>query len=159
MGSVRLETLICAPLERCFDLARNVDVHCATAAFTDERLVEPGRTSGLLEHGDQVTFEARHLGIRRRLTAQIVEFDRPRRFVDEMRSGAFRSLRHEHRFEAVDGGTIMRDHLQWRVPGGWLGIVIDRLVVTPHMRWFLITKQANLRRYAEIDNIAESSGV
>jgi len=53
----------------------------------------------------------------------------------------------------------MRDHLQWRVPGGWLGIVIDRLVVTPHMRWFLITKQANLRRYAEIDNIAESSGV
>jgi ligand-binding SRPBCC domain-containing protein len=149
MGSIRLETLILVPVERCFDLARSIEVHCATAAFTDERVVEPGRTSGLLEHGDTVTFAARHLGFCRRLTAEVVEFDRPRWFADEMRHGAFGWLRHEHEFEPVDGGTLMRDRLDWRVPGGPLGAIIDRLLVTPHMRWFMLTKQANLKRYAE----------
>jgi ligand-binding SRPBCC domain-containing protein len=149
MGSLRLETLIPLPLERCFDLARSVEVHCATAAFTGERVVQPGRTSGLLERGDLVTFEARHLGWRRRLTAEVVELDRPRWFADEMRRGAFGWLRHEHEFEPADGGTLMRDRLDWRVPGGPFGAVIGRLLVTPHMRWFMLTKQTNLKRYVE----------
>ena len=149
MGSLHLDTVINVPLERCFDLARSIEVHCETAAFTDERAVEPGRTSGLLEHGDTVVFEARHLGFRQRLVAEVVEFEPPHRFVDEMRRGAFQSLRHEHRFEAVDGGTLMRDRLDWKVPGGPLGLIVDRLIVTPHMRWFLTSKQGNLKRYAE----------
>ncbi len=149
MGSLRLDTLIRVPLERCFDLARSIEVHCETAAFTAERAIAPGRTSGLLEGGDLVVFEARHLGFRRRLVAEIVEFDPPHRFVDVMRKGAFRSLRHEHLFEAVDGGTLMQDLLDWEVPAGPLGRVVDRWIVGPHMEWFLATKQANLKRYAE----------
>lgn len=51
-----VETLIHAPAARCFGLARDVGVHCQTAAFTAERAIAPGRTSGLLELGDDVTF-------------------------------------------------------------------------------------------------------
>ena len=148
MTTVVVETRIAAPIELCFDLARDVDVHVTTASATRERAVA-GRTSGLLELGDVVTFEAVHFGIRQRLTARIVELVRPTRFVDEMVEGAFASLRHVHDFIAEDGAVLMRDTLTWRSPLGVLGRIADVLVVRRHMRVFLTRKQAELKTCAE----------
>ena len=77
MGRIVVKTHVRASAARCFDLARDVGVHCRTSAFTDERVVRPGRTAGRLELGDTVTFEGRHFGVRWRLTASIVEMERP----------------------------------------------------------------------------------
>lgn len=148
MTTIVVETRIAAPIEMCFDLARDVDAHIKTSSSTNERAVD-GKTTGLLELGDVVTFEAVHFGVRQRLTSRIVEFDRPKRFVDEMVKGAFASLRHVHEF-ALDGSTVvMRDTLTWRSPLGVLGIIADKLFVEGHMRSFMITKQQELKAYAE----------
>jgi ligand-binding SRPBCC domain-containing protein len=144
-----VETRIRAPVALCFDLARDVDAHCRTAAFTQERAVLPGRTSGLLEAGDTVTFEGVHFGVRQRLTARIVEMEPPVRFVDELVRGAFARLRHLHEFEAEAGGTRMRDTLEWTAPLGPLGRLADGLFLEAYMRRFLTRKQAELRRLAE----------
>ncbi|MGE3173429.1 MAG: SRPBCC family protein [Planctomycetota bacterium] len=149
MGLLELSTWIRAPVGRCFDLARSIEAHCESARSTAERVVEPGRLSGLLGLGDRVTFEARHLGLRRRLTAEIVEFEPPHRFVDVMVRGPFRSLRHEHRFAAHADGTRMHDVLRWELPCGVAGRVADRLVVTPHLRRFLSVRAEHLKRHAE----------
>jgi ligand-binding SRPBCC domain-containing protein len=148
MTTIVVETRIAAPIELCFDLARDVEAHLKTSSATGERAVG-GKTSGLLDLGDVVTFEAVHFGIRQRLTSKIVELDRPSRFVDEMVDGAFASLRHVHEF-VVDGGPVlMRDTLTWRSPLGFLGVVADRLFVAGHMRRFMVKKQAELKAYAE----------
>jgi len=148
MTTIVVETRIAAPIELCFDLARDVDVHLKTSSSTGERAVA-GRTSGLLDLGDIVTFEAVHFGIRQRLTSKIVEFDRPSRFVDEMVKGAFASLRHIHEF-VVDGESVlMRDTLTWRSPLGFLGTIADKLFVERHMRAFMVKKQSELKEYAE----------
>jgi len=144
-----VETFIAAPAEICFDLARDVGAHTESASFSRERAVAPGRTEGLLELGDVVTFEGIHFGIRQRFTAKIVEMDRPRRFVDELVKSTFRSLRHVHDFESRDAGTLMRDTLEWISPLGVLGKIADALFVGRHMRHFVATKQAALKRMAE----------
>ena len=149
MPTIVIETRIRAPIERVFDLARDVDAHVASSAFTGERAVEPGRTSGLLELGDLLTFEGRHLGVRQRLTVRITEMDRPRRFVDEGVRCAFRELRHVHEFYADDDVTVMRDIVEWRSPFGILGRAADALFVTRHMRWFVTEKQGRLKAMAE----------
>lgn len=87
MPIVVIETTTHAAVELCFDLAHNVTAHAESAAFS-ERIVEPGRTEGLLECGDLVAFEGRHLGIRQRFVSRITELDRPNRFVDEIIHGA-----------------------------------------------------------------------
>ena len=148
MATIVVETLVAASLETCFDLSRDVDAHVESSIATGERAVG-GRTSGLLELGDVVTFEAVHFGIRQRLTSRIVEFDRPRRFVDEMVNGAFTSLRHVHEFQTVNGVVLMRDTLTWRSPLGILGSIADRLFLERHMRAFLVQKQATLKAMAE----------
>ena len=121
MPTIHLETFINAPTELCFDLARSVEVHTASTAATGERAVA-GVTSGLMSLGDEVTWEAKHLGIRQHFTSKIVAFDRPRMFIDEMRRGIFKRFHHEHLFEpAQEGGTLMIDKLHFASPLGMLG--------------------------------------
>jgi ligand-binding SRPBCC domain-containing protein len=147
--SLVVVTRIEAPIEICFDLARGIEAHEESSAFTGERAVPPGRTSGLLELGDQVTFEGVHLGIRQRFTARIAELDRPRRFVDELVKSTFRAMRHIHDFREIGGATIMTDALEWTSPFGPLGVIADAVAVKRHMRDFLVRKQGNLKRMAE----------
>ena len=167
MPTIEIETRIAAPRERVFDLSRDVDAHAESSAFTGERIVEPGRTHGLLELGDLLTFEGRHLGVRQRVTVRITEMDRPRRYVDVGLRGALRELRHVHEF-LEDGAphprfadplpasgergqevTLMRDTVTWRSPFGLLGRAADALFVTRHMRWFVTEKQGRLKAMAE----------
>lgn len=149
MTTITVDTVIAAPPGLCFDLARDVDAHEESAAFSGERIVPPGRTSGLLQLGDLVAFEGRHFGIRQRFVARITEVEPPHRFVDEMVEGTFASLRHIHEFHAIEHGTLMRDILTWQAPLGVLGTLADRLFLRRHMEWFVRTKQQGLKRIAE----------
>ena len=152
MPIIVIETTIHAPVELCFDLARDVGVHAESAAFSSERIVEPGRTKGVLERGDLVAFEGRHFGIRQRFVARITELDRPIRFVDEMVHGAFKRLRHIHEFERTGNATLMRDIIEWQAPLGFIGRLADTLFLRRHMAWFVSTKQRALKEIAERRN-------
>lgn len=148
MPVIKLETFICAPVEICFDLARDVDVHMASTAETGERAIA-GVTSGMMGLGDEVTWEARHLGVRQRLSSRITAFDRPRMFVDEMQRGAFKSLRHLHLFLPEKEGTRMIDELAFASPCGILGRIFDRLLLKTHMLRFLVKHNEHIKRVAE----------
>ena len=144
MSRIECETLIAASPERCFDLSRSVELHLEAAASTGERAVG-GVTSGLLGAGDTVTWEARHLGRRWRLTVRIATCDRPRFFRDEQVRGPFRRLVHDHFFEPADGGTRMRDVFEFA--SGFPPL--DRLVLGPHLRRFLERRNELIKRTAE----------
>ena len=144
MNRIVITTRIAAPLEAAFDLSRSVDAHIASSAFTGERVVEPGRTSGLLELGDLVTFEGVHLFMRRRFTVKIVEMQRPHRYVDEVVKSAFAFMRHEHDFVSDGDTTIMTDSIEYRLPFGILGRLVDRAFVNRHLLTFVTEKQKRL---------------
>ena len=148
MPSIRIETAITAPPERCFDLARDVDAHVRSTAGTEERPVA-GVMTGLMGLGDEVTWEAKHLGVRRRLTARITRYDRPRMFQDEMVRGPFAAMRHAHEFVPRDGGTTMVDTFTFKSPLGPLGTIVDRLFLAGYLRRFLISRAAALKEMAE----------
>jgi ligand-binding SRPBCC domain-containing protein len=145
MAAIRIVTTIAAPIERCFDLARDIDLHTHSLADTGERAVA-GRTSGLIGLGESVTWEARHLGIRQRLTAEVTAFERPVYFRDVMTAGAFKSFEHDHRFEVRDGETVMIDEVVFRSPLGW---VVDRLFMTGYMRRLLESRCLAIKHEAE----------
>jgi ligand-binding SRPBCC domain-containing protein len=148
MPTIRLVTIVEAPVEVCFDLSVDVDVHQRSVAGTDARAVA-GVTSGRMALGDEVTWEARHLGKTQRLTSRITEYDRPHRFVDEMVTGAFKSLRHEHSFNAVQGGTQMIDVFEYRSPLGPLGRMADVLFLRGYMRSLLTMRNQHIKAAAE----------
>lgn len=148
MPVIELHTNIEAPIERCFDLCRSVDAHVASAAATNERPVA-GVTKGLMNLGDEVTWSARHFGVRWRLTSRITEWDPPFFFRDSMVSGVFRRFDHDHFFAEQGSTTCVRDVFDFTSPLGILGRAADSLLVTRHMRRFLQVRMAAVKRIAE----------
>jgi ligand-binding SRPBCC domain-containing protein len=148
MPVIVLRTPVAAPPSRCFDLARDVDLHQRSTAASHERAVA-GVTSGLMKAGDEVTWEATHFGVRQRLTSRITEFEPPNRFVDEMVRGAFRRFRHEHQFLSVPDGTEMVDIFDYTSPLEALGRLADRLFLRRYMTRLLSERNAYLKRVAE----------
>jgi ligand-binding SRPBCC domain-containing protein len=148
MSRIVLVTLIQAPPERCFDLSRSVDLHVASTRQTGERAVG-AVTSGLLGPGEEVTWSARHFGIRQTLTSRITAFDRPRHFRDSMVRGAFRRFDHDHFFTARGEGTEMRDVFDFESPLGPFGRIADAVVLERYLRRLLERRNEEIKRVAE----------
>lgn len=148
MPRFRIITVIAAPIHVCFDLARDIDFHTRSLEGTGERAVG-GRTTGLIGLGESVTWEARHLGIRQRLTAEVTVLDCPNYFRDVMTAGAFDSFAHDHRFEVRDGHTVMTDEVEFKSPFGPIGWLVDRLFMTDYLRRLLEDRGQAIKREAE----------
>lgn len=79
---------------------------------------------GLLIH-----YRVRPLLIPQRWTSEITTWEPPHRFVDEQRSGPYRRWHHVHEFRAVDGGTDIRDVVDYALPFGVLGDLAHGILV------------------------------
>ncbi len=152
MPTINLQTIIAAPIERCFDLSRSVDLHMGSMSRTGEQAVA-GVTSGLMGPGDEVTWEARHLGVRWRLTSRITvaDYQQSHHFVDEQVRGPFAGFRHLHTFESLKDGaaTLMTDAFSYAAPLGPIGRLADRLFLERYMRRLLEERNRYLKAVAE----------
>ena len=150
MVEIELSTFIAAPRERVFDLSRSIELHQQSTGSSGERAVA-GRTTGLIEPGETVTWRARHLGVTQHLTSRISGYDRPRWFRDEMVRGAFAWMAHDHWFGESDGGTVLRDRFRFAAPLGPLGRIAERLLLRRYMTRFLEARNAAIKHIAESD--------
>lgn len=148
MPVIELVTAIHASVERCFDLARDIDLHIQSTAGTDERAVG-GIQTGLINLGEEVIWEATHFGIRQRLTSRITQFDRPWHFRDSQVRGAFRRFDHDHYFRVESGTTFMRDVFDYESPLGLLGRLADVCVLKLYMSSLLRKRAVVIKTTAE----------
>ncbi len=150
---VRLEdlTVIHSPIERCFDLARSVEVHLAGNVHSGETAVAlAGVTSGLIGMGQRVTWRAKHLGLWHELTSEITAMDRPVYFQDTMIRGPFRFMKHDHLFRPLSSGkTEMKDVFCFEAPLVVLGRLAEIAFLRRHMQALLRERNAVLKRIAE----------
>ncbi len=151
MPIIRLETHIKADCEVVFDLARSVDLHKLSTANTREEAIA-GRTTGLMELDEEVTWRARHFGIYQKLSSKMTEMEKPRTFVDEMTKGIFKRFTHEHAFVQNGDTTTMIDIFDYTSPLGTLGKFADWLFLEKYMRQFLVKRNEVIKEYAEMDH-------
>src|SRR6266576_4260628 len=135
---VKLEelTVIHAPIERCFDLARSIEVHLAGNEHCGETAVAlAGVTSGLLGMAQRVTWRAKHFGVWQNLTSEITAMETPAYFQDTMIYGAFRFMKHDHFFRTLSSGqTEMKDVFCFGAPLPVLGRVAGIVLLGRYMR-------------------------
>lgn len=148
MPKIYLQTEIYSPIEICFDLSTSIDLNKISTAHTKEQAVA-GRTSGLINLNETVTWQAIHLGFRQRLTSKITAFERPYYFVDEQIEGIFKSIFHEHIFEQANGKVIMKDIFDFRSPFGVLGNIANLLFLTNYMKSLLNGRNQIIKAFAE----------
>ena len=150
MPIIVLETVINAKREIIFDLSRSVDLHLLSTEKTNEKAIA-GKTSGLMEMNETVTWRAKHLGIYQNLTTKITAFEKSTYFADEMVKGAFKRFKHEHYFEDYEDGTLMKDVFDYQSPLGFLGKLADFIFLENYMKSFLIERNSMIKKVAETE--------
>ena len=155
MPVIKLETEINAPVERVFDLSRSIDLHTKSTSASGEEAIA-GRTSGLINFGETVTWRATHFGVRQTLTSKIVAFERPTHFHDSMQRGIFERIDHDHFFEEIaDGKTLMHDRFDYAAPLWILGKIADILFLESYMTRFLQERNRLIKEIAESEKWRE----
>jgi ligand-binding SRPBCC domain-containing protein len=151
MVTLKEVTVIRAPIARCFDLARSVEVHLAgNVHWGEAAIAESGSASGLVDLGQRVTWRAKHFAIRQRLTSEITAMDRPVYFQDTMIEGPFHSMQHAHVFRTLSPEmTEMEDVFRFAAPLPVLGRLAEILVLRRYMRGLLRERNAVLKEIAE----------
>jgi ligand-binding SRPBCC domain-containing protein len=87
-----------------------------------------------LAGGTMQEYRIHWLRVPLRWESLIAEFDSGRRFTDVQTRGPYGYWRHEHIFEDAEGGTLVRDLVQYEMPFGALGRVTHALLVRKQLR-------------------------
>ena len=148
MTEIVLITSINAPIQIVFDCARSIDIHQLSTAKTNEKAIA-GRTSGLCELDDEVTWRAKHFGIYQTLSSRITKLKAPFYFQDCMVKGAFSFIKHDHYFDETNGITIMRDVFAYGVPYWIFGKLFNKLILKNYMIALLTERNRVIKEVAE----------
>ena len=148
MATIKIQTKIKAPIETVFNLSRNIDIHLLSTSQTNEKAIA-GKTSGLIELNETVTWKGKHFGFYLKHSSKITEMEFPNYFVDIMEKGYFKSFRHEHYFEEEDGFTTMKDILIYETPFWIFGRFFDSILLKNHMKKFLLERNSILKNITE----------
>lgn len=154
MTRIKVTTTINTPIEIVFNNCRNIDIHQYSASKTNEKAIE-GRTSGLINKGETVTWKGKHFGIYLKHQSIISEMDFPTYFVDEQLKGHFKNFKHQHFFIKKENLTIMTDILEYKTPFGFFGKLFNRLLLKNHLTKFIQNRNKIIKQITEKDSYAK----
>lgn len=129
-----LEQIIPAPLEKVWEY------------FCDPKnlntITPPDMNFEILDGGENPMYEGQLIeyrvefvrGIRSRWLTEISHVRACEYFVDEQRMGPYRFWYHEHAFEEVSSGTLMKDRVSYAVPMGFMGDMLDRVWIAERLK-------------------------
>ncbi|ASK29909.1 cell division protein [Chryseobacterium sp. T16E-39] len=149
MSKIYLETIIKADVHIVFDRARDIDLHQRSTFKSQERAIA-GRTRGLIELNETVTWKAKYLGFNQTHTSKIISMERPSEFTDIMLKGTFKSFIHQHIFKNEGENTIMIDVLEFESPLGIVGRLFNRFFLKNYLTGFLLERNAIIKKTAEL---------
>jgi len=149
MPTIILKTLINAPIRRCFDLSRSIDLHLQSMQSSEEKAIG-GKNSGLIDLDESVTWKAMHFGISFEMTNKISAMEYPTFFIDEMIKGPFKKLHHRHQFKFIDTQTEMTDIFEFQAPFGLLGWLAEKIFLKNYMLKLIEKRNKVIKFQAEI---------
>lgn len=151
MPKIELTTEFDSAMREVFDANRNIDLHQLSAVGSNEKAIA-GKTTGLIEKGEWVTWRAKHFGFYQKLTVSISRMEPPFYFRDEMKKGIFKRFTHDHYFETIEAKTVMYVVFDYTAPLGVLGKLADILFLKSYMKRFLETRNKVIKAHLKKGN-------
>jgi len=148
MPKIHITSFINAPVDRVFNLSRNLTLIKLALKGGKEQYLSSA-AGNLLTAGETITLRARHLGKNRELTARVINLKLPEGYTEEQIKGDLKSFRHEYHFKKVDNGTIMIDLVEFEGPRDFLGSIAAKYFLKSYFEAVVRKKNDLIRQYAE----------
>jgi ligand-binding SRPBCC domain-containing protein len=97
-----------------------------------------------MRQGAEIAYRIRWAGIPLAWKTRISEYEPPFFFVDVQQSGPYRHWVHRHTFRPTEGGTLVKDRVEYALPLGWLGRLAHRMVVRRQLNGIFAYRQRAL---------------
>ncbi|MEE2755600.1 MAG: SRPBCC family protein [Myxococcota bacterium] len=122
------EQFIAQPLSEVWAFFSNAEnLERLTPDFLNFKILTP--TPIDMFEGTLIDYRIRLFGVPMNWRTEIIHLEPEVRFVDQQLKGPYAKWYHEHRFEEVDGGTLMTDRVEYRVPFSALGHLAHSVMV------------------------------
>ena len=83
-----------------------------------------------MHEGQIITYKVKPLlGFKTTWVTEITHVEDGLYFVDEQRKGPYKMWHHEHWIHPIEGGVLMEDLVTYEPPFGFIGKIINRLVI------------------------------
>lgn len=123
-----------APLESVFEFFSNAEnLQAITPPWLGFEILTPVPIQ--MQPGTLIDYRVRLHGFPMLWKTLITVWEPPFRFVDLQLKGPYSLWHHEHLFESKDGGTLVTDRVDYRIPFSWMpgSSLIDRFLVRPDL--------------------------
>jgi ligand-binding SRPBCC domain-containing protein len=95
--------------------------------------------------GARIDYRIKIAGLPVRWQTVIEAWEPPMRFVDVQSRGPYAHWHHTHTFEPIPEGTLMRDRIEYALPFGPLGHVVQRLFVARQLETIFAFREQTIR--------------
>ena len=148
------ESFIDASPERVFAFHEQADaLKLLIPPWEHVRVIKSARIS---EVGSEAIVETTVVGpFTVRWVAKHTAYDPPRSFEDIQFKGPFRHWRHRHLVELKNGGTLLRDEIDYEPPLGFLGRLFAPLLVERRLKRLFNYRHDVTRKWATGDKTGQ----
>ena len=148
MPRIHLTTFIAAPVERVFDLSRNLTLYKLIFQNRKEGF-SSWAASNLLAKGETVSIVSKLAGKSRMSIIRVMDMQRPLSFTEEQVKGDLDIYRHEHHFKSIENGTIVIDLVDFGSTRDMLGKLFGKFYLKKYLEELLGRRNEMVRTYAE----------
>jgi len=139
------EIWIAHPREKVFEFFSNpANLDAITPSWLHFQIKTPLPIE--IRPGTLLEYRLKLKGIPIRWLTEITEWDPPRRFVDRQLKGPYRKWIHTHSFQAKEGGTLVRDQVEYEIAGWIFEPLIHRFFVGPDLKRIFEHRRMELKK-------------
>jgi len=146
----QVEMWLPLPVSRVFEFfsdAANLDA--ITPPWVHFQIITPRPIA--MKPGALIDYKLRIRGLPIYWQTEITHWEPPYRFVDRQIKGPYRQWIHEHTFEEKDGGTTIRDKIDYAVPGWIFEPILHALFVGPDVRKIFAYRHDKIRELLGVE--------
>ncbi len=117
---LKMEQWVPQPLDKTFSFFKKCEnLEPLTPDFMNLKIVD--KSTDKVTEGTTIDYQLRLHGIPFSWQSKITEWEPNQRFADIQTKGPYSFWHHKHEFEEKNGGTLLKDHVTYKVPFGILG--------------------------------------
>ncbi len=95
--------------------------------------------------GTLIDYKLRFHGVPMKWRTEITAWDPPHSFQDIQLRGPYALWRHTHTFESVDNGTRLHDRVEYAIPLGFVGQIVNAISVKKNVQSIFEYRNARIR--------------
>ncbi len=108
------------PIEEVFSFyANEYNLELITPSFLNFKVID--KNTAIIQENSLINYKLSLHGIPIKWQSKILEWNPPSSFVDTQTKGPYKKWHHKHKFESLGFGTLISDHVVYKLPFGFMG--------------------------------------